>query len=497
MRTAENNPLTTGLAAALIFALIVSALILLLPQGERQAFDQNTFHYRVIARFAASLPLPSFTDYESATTPGYHYLLAWVHRFSGGNLSTLRLAGALWGVVLVGLMAAALVRRSGSTLTGLALTLPLACSLYIVSASTGLLPDGAAWFLVAAMLILGLRPRITIATLAGMGGILLALVMVRQIHLWAAALMVAAAWVGTGEARPMPHSATADLRSESGGTRGADVPSATPPRPSSQHRRARAALACLFALPALLALAWFFNLWSGPVPPAFSAQGSPLTTHEYTRVSGLSPLTPGFVLALLGGLSVFYVGFLWPTLRRGNWLAHALIAAAAGCTIAALPVSMWSLEAGRYSGLWNLVKRLPTLADRSPVIILAAGLGAASLVLWWKALPWRERLILGAGLLAFVAAHSAQALVWQRYSEPLLLMMMGLAASGIVGHAGAVRRDGTPGWGGHPVRQPTPSPIPHWAWLGPLVLALANAAITAAAMLADKNPAPALGVVVP
>ncbi|MFN0012008.1 MAG: hypothetical protein ACKVS8_10235 [Phycisphaerales bacterium] len=460
MSTTRPKPLITGLAAAFVFALVVSALILLVPQGERQAFDQNTFHYRTIARFAAvgGLPLPSFADYESATTPGYHYLLAWVHRFSGGNLTTLRLTGALWGIALVGLMAGALARRGGSTLTGLALTLPLACSLYIVSASTGLLPDGAAWCLVAAMLILALRPRISISTLAAMGGVLLGLVLVRQIHLWAAALMVAAAWANTG---------------------GADVPSA------NRARLTHSALAGLFALPAALALAWFFNLWGGPVPPAFSAAGSPLTTHEYTRVSGLSPLTPGFVLALIGGLSVFYSGFLWPTLRRGNWLTHALIAAALGCIVAALPLSTWSLEAGRYSGLWNLVKRLPTFADRSPVIILAAGLGAASLVLWWKACAPRERIVLGAGLLAFTTAHSAQALVWQRYSEPLLLMLMSLTAAGITGRAS----------GGANV--PSADSPPRWACLGPLVLALANAAITAAAMMADKNPAPALGVVVP
>lgn len=436
-------------------------VILLIPQGERQAFDQNTFHYRVIARFAAALPWPPFADYESATTPGYHYLLAFIHRATGGNLTALRLAGALWGIALIGIFTGALVGRVASVSRGLILALPLACSLYIVSATTGLLPDAAAWCLVAALLTLALRPRVGLRTLGAMGFVLLALVLIRQIHLWAASLLVAAAWFGS-RTDDAPHITLADALLGPRAERAASV--------------ARAALACLFTLPAILALAWFARLWGGLVPPAFSAHGSSLTTHEYTRVSGFSPLTPGFILALIGGLSLFYAGFLWPTIRRGSWLAHAMLAGLVGCIVAALPISTWSLETGRYSGLWNLVRRFPTIADRSPLIVIASGIGAASLTLWCKALPWRERFILGSGLVAFTLAHSAQALVWQRYSEPLLIMLFGLAAAGV--------SRGSPA-----------AAVPRWAWAGPLLLALANAGITASAMLGDKNPAPSLGVV--
>ncbi len=466
--------LRAGLLAGLVFSLAALALILLVPQGERQAFDQNTFHYRAIARFAAALPWPSFADYESATTPGYHYLLAWIHRAAGGELTTLRLVGSLWGVALVALTAAALARRVGSARAGLALAAPLACSLYILSATTGLLPDGAAWCLVATLLALALRPRISTRTLMAMGAALLALVLIRQIHAWAGILLIAAAWVGPS---------------------GADIPSARP----SPSRTRHLALACLCGLPALLALAWFAQQWGGLVPPAFSAKGSPLTTHEYTRVSGLSPLTPGFTLALIGGLTPFFLGFHWPTLRRGSWLAPALVAAALGALIAALPLSTWSLEAGRYSGLWNLVRRLPTIADRSPLIIAAAAAGAAALTLWWRVLPPRDRLILAAALVAFTLAHTMQSLVWQRYSEPLLLMLLAHAAASVApSGASPFAPSGTSPAGGGGRGSARPEGVaPRWAWFGPVLLALANAGVAASAFVADKNPAPALTLPLP
>ena len=91
-----------------------------------------------------------------------------------------------------------------------------------------------------------------------------------------------------------------------------------------------------------------------------------------------------------------------------------------------IPYTDYSRDSGRWGGLWNIVAHVPTLFGRSPLIIGLATLGGVILALWLFLLPTRSRWIFATALLAFAAAHSASGQAWQRYDEPLLLMVFPL-----------------------------------------------------------------------
>ena len=85
----------------------------------------------------------------------------------------------------------------------MAVCLPLVCSLYVLSSGAWLLPDNAGWWGVAGLLVLGFRQRVDGWSVAGSGLVLLALVLVRQIHLWVAVVPV----VGSLDLKALAHAA--------------------------------------------------------------------------------------------------------------------------------------------------------------------------------------------------------------------------------------------------------------------------------------------------
>jgi hypothetical protein len=164
----------------------------------RGAYDQMNYHLRVIERFAGELPTPDLTDYLSATTPGYHLVLS-APSAAGVGTRGLRLLGMLFAVGLVGVVAWFVGVRARSGVEAAAVVLPLAASMYVMHSAMWLLPDDAAWLGVACVMAVSFRRKLDWVFFVG-GGVALAwLVMARQIHVWAAAPIWAAAWLGTGD----------------------------------------------------------------------------------------------------------------------------------------------------------------------------------------------------------------------------------------------------------------------------------------------------------
>jgi hypothetical protein len=444
------------LAAAVSLAIIAGA-----PLAPRQAFDQDLFHLKAIARFSTELPTPDFRDYESATTPAYHVLLAIAHRTITAEVTPLRLINVAWAIALMAVLGRVVGGRCPPEMA-LAVCLPVGCSMYILSSATALLPDNAAWLLVTLMLSLSLSGRIGPRTLAAGMLTLAALVLTRQIHLWTAAPLWAAAWLAWSPT-------TADERAErlaSGG-----------PQPLLTLRRAglwpregesraaawRLGLALLTTMPAVALLAMFVRLWGGLTPPAFQpGSGSPLYTPDATAVSGINPATPAFTLAILGIAGVFFLPLLLgrthASLDRAAWRAMLIpagLGAAIAFVLAILPETSYQFPQ-RISGLWNLVKATPTLAERSPALITLATLGGAWAGAWWGALPRRDAWIFTAAFAGMIAAHTASALAWQRYLEPGVLIMLALATS----------------------RLPMNHHASRWVLVGPLALAALLAAVS-------------------
>jgi hypothetical protein len=305
-------------------------------------------------------------------------------------------------------------RRGVVTATMLGLS--VIASLYVFSAGVYILPDNAAWLSVLGILLLALRPRADARLYLGGGAILLLLVLTRQSHLWAMGVLFAGAWLGRA------------FEPKSSGFNEIGALLTTP-----GARLGRLALMIACVAPALAALAWFRHLWGGG-----------LTVPIYqTYMKGPNPATPAIVLAQLGVIGAFHIGFWWRgglvMLRdRRGVLAAALLA---GLAVLLIPATTADKDAGRYSGLWNLVTKAPDLAGHTNLGVLVLGIGGVIAVCGWLAgLDARRRWVMLGALVAFVAAVSVPKNAWTRYHEPMLLMWGAIASA-----LGTTRREPAPG----------------------------------------------------
>lgn len=397
------------------FVLCVALLALTLPlivtdrPGHRGEYDQTKFHLPTIRTFSQQWPHFDFSDYLSATTPGYHVAIAAVDRFITHKVLILKLVGLLFALGLVATLGAAVARRAGAA-EAIFLSLPFICSMYVISAAAWLSPDNAGWWGVLCILLIALRPRVDVWTylLASVG--FLALVLVRQSHIWVAVPLVLSAWLGSDSL------------------------------PASEHRlknsasRALAMLLCL--LPAVAALAWFVMLWHGLLPP-----------NQRKIVGGINLSAPALSLATTGAIGIFFFPLILHQLTsRTRAIRLAALGAAGGFVVSVLPPTTFNYSAGRYSGLWNLTPHAPAFHGRSALIVGLATLGGALIAIWLSLLPRRERCIWITAILAFGLAQIGSFKAFQRYDEPLILMAAAIGCAAMVRTA------------------------PRAAWIGPVLL---------------------------
>lgn len=406
MSEPHHAPRRTRLAlwgpAVVLAALFAGAALPLILTGDlrgRGAFDSVNYHLPVARLFAGELPRPDLSNYNATMTPGYHLLLAAAMRAAGGADTAARVFTLVLALGLLVTLARACAGWAGPA-TARACCLPVACSPYVFQSGAWALPDDLAWWGVLGVLLVALRPRFGAGWLLAGGAVLLGLVLVRQVHAWAAAMLWAAAWIGPR---------TADTGWVS----------------MTQHagrRSRRAALAVAASVPAALAVACFVWLWGGLTPPSFQGM-----------YEGLGLSAPCFVLALVAVVSVFFVGF-WGAAAVRLVREHTgvvLLAAAFGFLAAVIPVTTRSdpMPGYRSSGLWHAAGVLGTVGDRTSVLmVVLSTCGAMAAAAWGAALPFRDRWVMAAMLAAFMAAQAASPMVWQRYNEPLVLIACAVAA---------------------------------------------------------------------
>lgn len=439
-----------AVVAGLLGTLILPAVAAIWAAGaeiRRAAFDEREFHRPVIEKFARDFPRVDLADYPAATAPGYHLILAAVHRYVWSDVRLLRAVSAGITVLLVSVLGWSLGRRLPLG-TAVAVGLPLVTSIYVVSSGGWLLPDNLGWLTVLLALLLAYRRRIDAHAYATAALLLAAAVFVRQVNLWPWGVLLLAAVLAPAEER---EEIEADAQRSAG--------------PAVAHAWGRRLLAMgLAGVPALLLLAWFYRLWGGLTPPAFHTPGVGAGTHH----AGANPAVPAMVLAVLGATGPFFIAFAWRPLAKrrsaGGHPGRVLIAGLLlGMGTALVVPTSWDHAAGRSSGLWNVSRAFPAIADRSVLIAGLAAVGGATVAAGFAALGARDRWIWLAAWACFIAAQSANAMAWHRYYEPFCLMMLALAAS----RAGVTAADTS-----------APPPPPRFAWAGPVVLAALLATVT-------------------
>jgi hypothetical protein len=408
-----GSPMRAGLLAASIAAAVLLPLIAWGVAPSRVAFDAMLYHSEAIRTFASQWPDCNVLDYLSATTPGYHLLSAAISQLFGTTHGVLAFAGSFWTLLLVFTLASACAARARGVLAGAALALAVFASVYVHWAGAATLPDSAGWLLVVLQMLLAMRiarSRETSAVLwlaALFGACFLACVLVRQSHAWTAGLLLGAAWLAPGTHDGARSRARAFL-----------VP--------SKQRIARLALALWALVPGIAALALFVRLWGGLVPPRFATQYPPKGLLE----SATSPAWV-FVLTATGLFSPFFAGFALPGVqawwREQRVLLLSLLGVAA--VLMCVPATTYSFEAGRWSGLWNIAQRLPSVGHVSVFMVALACCGLLLLLGLLRSASREARWVLGLSLLGFACAFAASNELWQRYVEPLVLIVLVLAAA--------------------------------------------------------------------
>ena len=413
------RPLSSSASPAVAFVLLAflapAALIIALGVDAGPQFaDQAEYHLPTIQQFARQWPSPDFSSPRAAMTPGYHLLMAGLFRATDGSVRALQAATAIFTAGLLATLAGAVARRI-PTADAILLCLPLAWSPYLLTSGVYVVPHNLSWWAVLGVLLVALRPRTDARLYVGGGLLLLAAVATRQIHLWLAAPLLMAAWLGDG-------------RTASG-------------------RPRRLLLMFVAMLPAVALLGWFVYLWGGLTP----------RTQEWARpADGANLAAVAMMLAVFGVMGFFFLGYRSRSATKRSAAAASLVAG----LLALVPVSTFDKSAGRWTGLWNLAQRAPTIADRSPLVVMLAALGGAVIGELLAGLRCRARWVTAAALLGFFAAHATVNQAWQRYYEPFVLMVLALAAADALTRAAAAGR-----------------PWPRRALLA--ALAIAQAALTA------------------
>lgn len=387
-------------ACGSLHAVVAGAGIVLGLTGTSDWSDEAFHHLPVIETFAAQMPRPVLSDYLSATTPGYHLVMACVLRAGLGE-GALHLVNALIGAAVVAIFAYGVGKRAGFA-TGVLIGSMLALSPYMLSASVWLMTDNAGLLFVvlAAEATLRLLERRGGSATTGWFGVALVAVagaLVRQIVVFASGFVGAL----------MVSCAIAERR----------LPTVR------ELVESVAALVPSIALVGLLV--W---LWGGLVPPAY------LDYHG----AGGNPVTPVYALAVVGfwGLPILFAvpGFRKEVFTRASGLV------ACGALPLLLVVSSSYAKHVRWGGvIWTASRFFPVVAGRSVLVVGLALVGVVSVAAFLR-VAWRSpsaSVRAGALCCAFmfagsVVAQMANQQCFERYLQPFAIVTCGLAA-GIVG----------------------------------------------------------------
>jgi hypothetical protein len=446
----EPNPRRSRPAAALLMAvpgLIVLAVSLAIIAsgrgGPSEASDQDQYHLVVIRGMVEQWPAIDVVNYPSATSPGYHALMAAVAVATpgAGDVLAMRLVTAMIGAALPVLLALALRRRVGAGAAAV-LSLPLALSVYVLGGAAFLTTDNLALGLLVGILWLSLRPM---SFGRGLGGGLVAasLVAVRQIHIWTIAPLGVAGLLASPLARLAPGWARRERR-EWGPLVGAAVGGAC----------------------AVVVLGGFVVAWGGLTPPSDAA-----AKHA-------GPPNPATLAMALAVFAVAALPLGWaalPEVRRLASLRAIVVGGTLGLLSGTLVETSFELKARAYGWIWVLVRETPAVWERSVVLAGLATVGGAALGALASASVragrGAEAATVLVGIAAWLSAQSMNSMAWQRYFEPLAIVFSALLVA-LVLSAGRER----------------------WRWwgLGPAALAALQLAISAATLLREVLQAPAV-----
>lgn len=352
-------------AALVLPAALIAALG---PSFGTWGYDQDQSHLPTIRTFAEQWPAPDLRDYSSTTGPVWHLALSLLVR-AGAPETVLRATAIAAGAALV-VMAWTVLRRSVAPSVAAAAALPIACSSFVLGGSAWITTDVPA----ALCMMLALAALTSPAGARPASGLWAAIAAgVRQPLGWLSVPILWVAW---------------------------------------RERSWRLAAMALLPVAVVAALVL---LWGGLTPPTFRTQ------HD----RGVNPAAVTLMLSLAG---LWGLPFVLAGRGRTPWAAMSGAALAALAFALSFP-SSHAYGQGRWGGpLWQLVAIAPAPADRSIVLVPLAALGAACVTaLSIRAYRAGQGAVCGVLLVSLAMAtlaNAANSQAWQRYADPMLLLVI-------------------------------------------------------------------------
>lgn len=439
MQSTRSSSLAALAVTLGLFAALVAPMVLSRAGYAPPAWDEEIYHLPIIRTMAQQWPSVDIVKYDSATTPGYHVVMAGVLKATD-SVMAMRGLNALLSAGLIAAVFASIRSLAPGRHAWLAcaLTLPLVTSQYFLGGAIWLTTDNTALLFVVLALWLGVLARTTPGRNVAAGALSALAVVVRQLHIWIAAPIVLASMVASPLARLAPRFLREDRA----------------PETRSWTSLITGLVAAALAFGTLGLFVW---LWGGLLPVTQKVRDQ--------HLQGLNPATWPFALSLCALLGVFF-------LSVGHGHGREVIAALrarAGLTLAVVLAGLASalvfpthwVDRVRDTGpVWKLVKIAPAPMGRSVVLAVLAPIGAVILLLLWKRASDAGRRVTATlvlfAMIAWLAAQTANIMCWHRYFEPLLLIMLAWLAA-----MGAKEKQS-------------------WrTWIGPIVLAMGLLALSA------------------
>lgn len=388
------------LAPVLAWAIAVLPFVIGGKIGPSEAWDQDYYHRPAIEILSAQLPTPDFSNFGSATTPGYHLFMAVLDRMGADDLG-LRLVSSLFGLAAAVVLARVVARLSGRETLGAIAGVAFLLNPYVLSSAMFLTTDDLALLL----MVLALASAIDSArtgsnryTLVRAMAWSTGAVLVRQVLLWTAGL----AWIGVV------------MRTIVG----------REPRPLRAL-----GLATLSMLPAIALVAYFVRTWGGLTPPGFQS----------VIPVGFNPATPVYMLALVGSWGAL-IAACHPGLPSALRSRTAVVCAAIGLVWALAVVTTPDAppDGRRWGGvLWSVAQQFPVVAGRSVLIVPLAAAGGAVLgavLSLSRGHPRRSEAWTALCALALcTVAQMANSFCFERYLGPFAIACMFLCIAPLLG----------------------------------------------------------------
>lgn len=341
------------------------------------AWDEFSYHYPTILKFAEQLPFPDLRDYHSATTPLFHLLFAAIGKIAGTDVKTLRVVNLVISYIGVIIFFTILAKRFNvRRQDALLYTFIFALSPYYFRTAFVVVTDNLPiiWLLCFFNFYIRYKDedkqRLYLLSML----FLLLLCLTRQTFLFV--------W---------------------GAVIGDQILNKAPLR----KKLINVAWAVGAALPTFM----FFIIWGGLTPPSFA------TKHTQGSMINIKPIL--FGMSIIGLYSIFIPGIKsFKTLFQQKGILTLCFVLLGWIVLFFFPLAQAEKD---YGYLWHIVNRVPGIAGTSLLFYLLITVGIVSLLNIWQ----KEGLgIWVLFLLGMMVSEVPSKLIFQRYYDSSILLAL-------------------------------------------------------------------------